>query len=454
MKSTFLKVGAALGASAVAVLAAGPALAAANVSQAYAQGIDLALAGNHFITGVTHATNNGKTETKTTVNTLPQLAHVTPGSNVAGLGVVLQDAFAKATGYSTACAGLTGQGGGTVQVGTQPCSITGGSATSLNLVNLDLGNLVASPSSVVGQVLSAIPNLNTIAGVLQPALVVPLTQALNSTLGNVGLNGSLGVVAATCEATPTSADGWATIANSHLGATLGGQTIDLVDLPAGNRTTNPIPANTHVLVNLNKVTQVVLNAVDTQLNNMLSQSLSTLGGNSGPLGALAQALIPLGSATQTLAQALSPIIGGSGTLQQQLITPLTNALQPLLQPLQQNILDITLNKQPVPQASKTFDTTALDLQVLPAIQQFTGGSSLVGGFIGHVNCGPNETAASNPTPNPTNTPGGGGKVPTGIDSGLAGGSNTSTIIAAMSVLLAASGAAGTVAYRRYWMPRG
>ena len=92
--------------------------------------------------------------------------------------------------------------------------------------------------------------------------------------------------------------------------------------------------------------------------------------------------------------------------------------------------------------------TALDLKVLPVL-----GNNGIQATIGNVECGPNaKKAVVTPTPTPTKTPG--GKVPTGIESGLAGGSNTGTIIAAMSVLLAAGGAAGTAAYRRYWMPRG
>lgn len=441
MKRTFLKAGAAVGAVSVALLAAGPALAATPVSQATAQGIDIGLAGHTLVTGKTVATNDGKTQTKTTVNTLPGVAGLVPGTNVAGLGVVLQDAFAKTTGYSTACAGLTGQGGGLVQVGNRECSVTGGQAATVSLANLNLGTLVADPTTIVGQITTAL-GINGLGANLN-SLVAPITQAIADNLGNVGLIGSLGVVAGHCQATPTSANGGATIANSHIGVTLGGQTVDLVNFPA-----DP-PANTNVLVNLDKVTATILPAVTSEVTNLLNNPTGT----SGPsvLGQLGSALSQLGAVTSVLGNTVGQI---TTAIQNQVITQLTSALQPLLTALNANVLSITLNKQPVPQAAKTFETTALDLHVLPALAQFNGGSSLVDGFIGHVTCGPNAGPANvvpTPTPTTTKTPGG---VPTGIDSGLAGGNSTGALIAAMSVLLAAGGAAGTAAYRRYWMPRG
>lgn len=440
MKRTFLKVGATVGAASLAVLTAGPAMAATPVSQASAQGIDLGLAGHTLVTGKTVATNDGKTQTKSTVNTLPGVAGLVPGTNIAGLGVVLQDAYAKTTGYSTACAGLTGQGGGLVQVGDRECSINGGQATTVSLANLDLGTLVADPNTIVGQVTTAL-GINGLGGNLN-ALVAPITKALSDNLGNVGLTGSIGVVAAQCQATPTSANGNAEITDSHIGITLGGQTVNLVDLPSS------VGPNTHVLVNLDKVTASLLNAVTTEVTNLLNNPTGTAGGSI--LGQVGAGLSQLGAVTSILGTTLKQI---TDAVQAQVITQLTSALQPLLTALQQNVLDITLNKQPVPQANKTFDATALDLQVLPALKQFTGGSSLVGGFIGHVTCGPNTLAkVVTPTPSPSKTPS--NNVPKNIDSGLGGGSNTGTIIAAMSVLLAAGGAAGATAYRRYWMPRG
>jgi hypothetical protein len=439
-----LKIGTVAGVASLVLLAAGPALAAAPISQAKAEGLNLSIAGNKVVAGITTATNDGKTQDKHTDNTLPGVAGVLPGTNVAGLGVVLQDAYANSDGTSSACAGLTGQGGGLVQVGNKPCSVQGGQATSLDLATLDLGNLVANPNTIVGQVLNAIPQLNAIAGTLQTALVGPLTKALADTLGNVGLNGSLGVVAGMCQADPDSATGKATIANSHLGITLGGKTIDLVDLPA-----DPAP-NTHVLTDLDKVLTVVLDAVATDITATLNNPVGTSGPS--PLGQLGDLLNSLGKVTGTLGDAITQLFHVTET---SLITPLVNALKPLLKALQDNILDITLNKQPVPQAAKTFETTAMDLQVLPAIKQFTGGSSLIGGIIGHVVCGPNSRAAGPPPTTPT-TPGNPHTphIPKHVDSGLAGDtSHTGAILAATTALLAMMSAAGLFAYRRFGMPK-
>jgi hypothetical protein len=442
VKRNILKVGALAGVASLALLAAGPALAADPVSQASAQGLNLSIAGNKVISGITTATNDGKKEDKKTDNTLPGVAGLVPGTNIAGLGVVLQDAYAQANGNSSACAGLTGQGGGLVQVGDKPCSVTGGQATTLNLATLDLGGLVADPSTIVGQVVSAL-GINGIAQQLQDSLVGPLTQALSASLGNLGLTGSLGVVAAHCNATPDKASGGATIANSHLALTLGGQTITLVDFPA-----DPAP-NTHVLTDLSKVTDVLLKAVTTAVTNALNNPTGAAG--TSPLGQLGNVLSQLGAVTAVLGNTVGQI---TTAIQNSLITQLTTALQPLLKALQDNILDITLNKQPVPQKAKTFEATAMDLQVLPAAKQFTG-SSLIGGIIGHVTCGPNSRlAAPIASPTPTNGPHNPPHIPKHVDSGLAGhSSNANVILAATTALLAMAGAAGLVAYRRLWMPK-
>jgi hypothetical protein len=439
-----LKIGTVAGVASLALLAAGPALAAAPVSQATAQGLNLSIAGNKVISGITSATNDGKTQDKHTDNTLPGVAGVTPNTNIAGLGVVLQDAFANTDGTSSACAGLTGQGGGLVQVGNKPCSVDGGQATSLDLATFDLGNLIADPNTVVGQIVQALGLNATLATALQQSLLGPLTQALSSTLGNIGLQGSLGVVAAHCSATPDDATGGATIANSHLRLTLGGQSVDLVDLPA-----DPAP-NTHVLTSLDKVTQVVLDAVVNDVKNTLNNPIGAAGGSPlGQLGAALQSI--LGPLTGTLGDALAQIVG---PVQDSIITPLVQALQPLLKALQDNILDITLNEQPVPQKAKTFEATALDLQVLPAVKQFTG-SSLIGGTIGHVTCGPNARVAGPPPTTPT-TPGNPHTphIPKHVDSGLAGDtSHTGAILAGSTALLALMSAAGLFAYRRFGMPK-
>ena len=454
MNRNLFKAGAFAGVVSVAVLAAGPALAADPVSQARANGLNIQLAGNKLISGETLATNDGTQAGHGKVvvdNTLPQVAGALPGTNVAGLGVVLQDAWADKDGNSAACAGAAGQGSGLVAVGDKGCDVKGSQTATLDLASLDLGNLIANPDSIVGQVLNALGINGLVLKPLQDALVKPLTDALSSTLGNVGLTGSLGAIAGMCSATPDSATGSATIADSHLGLTLGKQTLNLVDFPA-----NPDP-NTHVLTNLDKVTGVVLDAVTTQVKNMLKTPLGSIPNDGSLLGTLATVLKAIQPVTGTLGDALGQV---TGVVQDQIITQLVSALQPLLKPLEQNVLDITLNKQPVPQKAKTFETTALDLQVLPALKQFTGGSSLIGGTIGHVLCGPNSRIggpSQSPSPsespsNPSHSPS--NHIPTNVDSGLGGNGHANEILAAVAALLALAGAGGTLAYRRYGMPRG
>lgn len=431
MKSTFLKAGAAVGAVAVAVLAAGPALAATTVSQATAHSLNLSIAGNSLITQTQTATNDGTHQTKTNPSTLPQVVGVIPGNNLASAGVFPQDAVANSNGTSFACSGLAGKGStGVITTGTSSCNIDGKPVT-ISLGNLQLGSLVLDPASALGSALSTINNsvLTPLVTAIQTNIVNALNGAIAGTPLNIQLGGALSAIEGTCQANPTVATGKGYLVDTHGGsndipisATVAGQTLVVANLPA-----NP-PPNTHVLTNLNTVTQTIIDAVTTELNTALQGQLAPLGS-------------ALGSGSGVL-----------GTLQTQVVNTLVQQLQPLLQPLQANVLDITLNKQIHSDANKKIDVTALDLQVLPAAAQFTGGHSLIAGQIGEVTCGPNAAQVIDHTPAPSPSPT--GKVPTSIDSGLAGGSNTSTIIAAMSVLLAASGAAGTVAYRRYWMPRG
>ena len=419
VKRTFLKAGAALGAVSVAVLAAGPAMAATTVSQASAQALTLSAVGNNVITQSVTATNDGTTQTKNSGNTVPPLAQALPTNNLIGAGVVVQDAQALSNSTSAACAGLAGTGatGGVASIGSNGC-ITSNNPVSLQLGNLQLGNATLDTTSVVGSLVSSIPLLQGLAPLLQTALINAINTALANTPLNIGLGGSLGVVSAHCQANPTSATGTANITDSNITLNIPGQQpIVLTSLPA-----HP-SVNEQVILNPNALVTNIRDALVSELDNAIQGQLAQVGG--------------------VVAQA-------AGQIQTALLVPLQTALQPLLQALNTNVASLTLNEQTSPAPGKTspsIKVTALDLKVLPVL-----GNNGIQATIGNVECGPNAKAAViTPTPTPTKTP---GKVPTGIESGLAGGSNTGTIIAAMSVLLAAGGAAGTAAYRRYWMPRG
>ena len=436
MKSTFLKVGAALGAASVAVLAAGPAMAATTVSQATAHSLNLSIGGTAAVSQVITATNDGSGQVKSNGSTLPTLASLIPGNNALGVGVAPQDAGANSNGTSFACAGLAGTGGGLAYVGHSSCNLKGAPITiGLGSLNLNLNNLLGGTGTITSALNSALGAVVLPVGTSLQGLVTQLTGALSSTaLGKVAISGGLSAVEASCTANPTSATGNASIVD-----TTGGHTIPIsVTIPTGTSSTQtltvanldvnvaPKPGGTDVLVNLSTVTGALTTAVEQEV-------ATALGGAINGLSPLVKAVL-------------------GQLVQNTILTQLNTALAPALQALSANVLTLTVNDVTPSDAGKQVEATALSIKVLPAAAAVTG-SSLISGAIGHVTCGPNSKPASNvtPTPTPTKTP---GKVPTGIDSGLSGGSNTGTIIAAMSVLLAASGAAGTAAYRRYWMPRG
>ncbi|MGN6162517.1 MAG: hypothetical protein ACTHOG_12550 [Marmoricola sp.] len=419
MKRTFLKAGAALGVVSVAVLAAGPAIAAGTFTQSTAQSLILTIGGTPAITQKVTATNDGTKETANNSSTIPNLAGVLPQNTLTGVGVAPAEAHALSNGNSYACAGIAGTGSGIAEVGEKSCNITSGTPVTIGLGNLNLGSVGIDPATALG---GLDPVISAIIQPVQANLISAISSALAGTPLDVQLGGTLSAIASSCQATPTAASGTSNLAASAISATLGGQTVNLITLPA-----QPAP-NTPIVTNLAGITQILVDDVKAELNGLAS----------GPLAPLSSVTLPVGTTLQTI--------------QDQIIAQVVAQLKPLTDQLNANVLSGTLNKQVVGDNGRSITVTALDLQVLPAAQQFTG-SSLVSGQVGQTSCGPNTLATKvtpTPTPTPTKPPG----VPTGIDSGLAGGNNTATIIAAMSVLLAAGGAAGTAAYRRYWMPRG
>ena len=437
MKRTFLKVGATVGAVSVAVLAAGPAMAATTVSQASAQSLKLSIGGTAAVSQIITATNNGSGQVKSNGSTLPTLASLIPGNNALGVGVAPQDAGANNNGTSFACAGLAGTGGGLAYVGTSSCNLKGAPITlGLGSLNLNLSNLLGGSGVITSALNGALKPIVFPVGTTLDKVVAQLTAALKATpLGAIGISGGLSAIEASCTANPTSATG-----NASLVDTTGGHTIPIsVTIPNGSGGKKSLivanldvnvpdkPGGTDVLVNISAVTGALTTAVEQEV-------ATALGGAINGLSPLVKVLL-------------------TTIIQNTIVTQLNKALAPALKALSANVLTLTINDVTPSLGGKKVEATALNIKVLPAAKAVTG-SALIEGTIGHVTCGQTSKPAvvpPTPTPPPTKTP---GKVPTGIDSGLAGGNNTGTIIAAMSVLLAASGAAGTAAYRRYWMPRG
>ena len=433
-----LRAGAVLGAASLAALAAAPAFAADPDAQATAQSLHLTVGGQSGISQIVTASNDGTSQTKNDASTIPTIAGLLPGNNALGAGVAPQDAGANADGTSYACAGIAGTGGGIVHTGTSSCDINGAPLT-LALGSLDLGTVALDTTSALGGALAQygsplLSGLDTLIATVQSSLVAPLSNALASSPLDISLGGTLSAIEASCTATPASATGDAHLVDAQGGsadtpikATIAGQTVTLLDLPA-----DP-PPNTHLLTNLDTVSATLVNALKTDVDGSVIGSI------------------------------LQPLVGPLGTtldaLQSALLDQLVKQLQPALKPLEQDVLDVTLNKQVSSQGGRKIDVTALDLQVLPAASSFTG-SSLVSGQVGEVTCGPNAgrvvaTPQASAIPESGSTSGDNSRngtsstVPTAVDAGLSGEQHGHTALYAGLGGLVAAGAAGTAfAYRR------
>jgi hypothetical protein len=388
-----LRFAAVIGAVTVSVIAVAPAMAAAPISQSGANAITVAVAGNEQGTGNVTATNDGSGEKKTG-DAAPPVAG--PGGNVLSAGVLAQEARATAddgAGHSAACAGLAGDGGSVVNIGNSSCLTPGNQVTS-SLATFD-------PGALISTALAPLPAALT--GPLTPVtaqLTAGLNQALTATktqFGDMGLVSAVKVISGQCTAGPGSAQGSAHIVDGSIRVSGGGQNITLLNLPV-----NP-PPNTHVVTDLSKVLTSVLTALRTNLN-------TSLNGAGAPLNAI-----------------LDPI-------QDQVVNNVVTQVQAQLAPLQQNVLDITLNKQVRPQPG-AIRVNALDLQLVPATQAQLN-ASLASVQVGNVVCGPSGRVVAAAPAAQAAAP---KSLPTAVSAGLATApgqdSDNGIVLAALAMML-------------------
>ncbi len=418
MRNRLVRSGALLAAAGLVLLPSAAQSADQIVARSGANALTLSIGGNPFSTGSTTAVNNGKKETKTGEPQPP--ISVLGNQGLLNVGALVQDAATTVenrNGSSEACAGVAGNGAGVGQVGDSNC-ITPGDPVGISIANLDLtGAVLIDPASALGP----LAPLNAIV----PQLVGPLTAAISdglAPLGATGLGGSLGSVESRCTADTNGARGTANIVDTTLGLDVAGTSIDLVKLPASP------PPNTKVITDLDVVLDTVIDALRVDLKD-------TLNGLAAPLQLI-----------------IDPI-------QDQVVDALIGQIAPQLAPLEDNILDITLNKQTKTDGGKAILVTAISLKLLPAASQF-GVDSLVGAEIASVTCGPSgRVAASTPTPTPPpNTPapnpnpGPGPEVPTIVDAGAYGPADSDggpgSLMLWTLLGVTAAGGAGAVAGRR------
>ncbi len=257
------------------------------------------------------------------------------------------------------------------------------------------------------------PILDQLAGPIGDAL-----DQVRAQFGDLGLVAGFGAVEGRCTAGLGSADGDATLAGAQIRLVLPDQapnrSITLLDLPA-----HPEP-NTHLTTNLSDVLDLVLEAVSTDLN----ESLDAAG---APLNLLIDAI------------------------QENIVTAIRDNVESNLAPLEQNLLDVTLNRQTRP-TNDSIKVQALDLRLLPVVEEQLG-SPLVNLQIGNAACGPSgriEAAAAAPAAPqalpaiPKSVSAGYGSMPTEYAEQGHGGATIA--IGALALLVA--GSAGFVTMRR------
>jgi hypothetical protein len=434
-----LQYGAIVGAVTVSALAVSPAFAAATVSRATAQSVQLSIGGQSAISQKISATNDGTTENRTNTSTVPVIADLLTGNNVVQAGVAPQDAHANADGTSYACAGIAGdQSGGVVTVGKSSCSIDGADLSlGLGTLDLDLVHIFGTEGALTSQLNTALLPLTGALGAALDDAVSQLTAGLADTpLGQIGLAGHVSAVESTCVANPGAASGDAQIVDTAGDHTLpisvtipdgsgGTQTLDLVNLDANLA---PRPGGWDLLVDLDSVSQALIDALGGELDTALGGAIADSG----------------------LADAVKLILQGA---QDNIVNTLVDGLRdPLLKQLSDNVLKVTINDRTFGDGGKSVDVKALRAQALPAAAQFAG-AALIDATIGHVTCGPNRAPSVDTSGVQTcqklpcgNLP----DIPTVVDSGLAGHADHTArnVLGATAALLLLAGTAGLAGYRR------
>jgi hypothetical protein len=397
------RLGALTGVAVLALMTMGPALAADIVSRASANAVTIAVAGNGQGSGTVIATHDGKQESVQGETAPP--VHVLGGQQLLSAGVLAQEATAtvdgKGQGASAACAGIAGQGGSVAQIGDSSC-LRPGQPVGLTIANLDLSDLVVFDED------TPLAPLNQATDPLIEKAVGPLTRQISKAVarqaGHGGIfGGSLGAVESRCTSTAGGgARGTTTIVDGRIAAGFGDQSVGLLDFPV-----HPAP-NTKLVTDLDKVVDLFLDALRTDLNN-------TLDGKAAPLE-----------------DAIDPI-------QEQIVDAVIHQVAPQLKPLEKNVLSATLNAQSRP-ADDAITVSAIRLEVLPAARAQLG-APFAEAALANVSCGPNSRVSRTSAPLPA--------VPTVIDSGTDAGSGGLGDAGLAAGALVVMGAGGLLAYRRF-----
>ena len=401
MARTHLRITAAVGALGLGLMAMSPA-AAATDNQAGANAVTIQIADQDPQgTGLATATYENGQETKTGET---QPAFPNPGGQTFLTGGVLaQEATAK-PGFSAACAGLAGDGGSVLNIGDSSCLTPGnlitGSFGSFDPSTLIKAGFAQLPPELTSQISPILGGADAVTAAINDAL----SQAKEQ-FGNGGLVANLDMIEGRCTAGDGGPTGTSTLTDAKLTFNIPGQDpITVLELPV-----HPKP-NTHVFTNLSDVLNAVLDAVDTDLTNSLQ-------GN------------------------LTPLTQLTAAVRENIVKNIKAQVEKNLKPLEENLLDITLNGQQHPTAD-SIKVRALNVDVLPAAKAQLNGNPVANLQVGNAACAPVATAAvdapqaATPAVSPPKA-----STPTGVSSGLATmpGSHDQGIDASTWALLALAG---------------
>ena len=408
-----------VGAGALTLLAASPGMAAEPVAQATATGLVLTVASTPTDSGTYRVTNDGTSEKASGANS-PRITAL-GGQSALQAGTLAQDASTSVVdgaGRSAACAGLAGDGASLVEAGEGFCLSPDDNAT-INAGTVDLSGLQIVQADLLAgldqQLQTALaPLLNAVL----PAVSDGLAQGLTA-LGDLDVTLDLGAVQSQCSAVLGSAYGDSQLTDADLSVEVAGTDITLLALPV-----NPAP-NTKVVTDTDQFLEAVVDGLQVQLSTALDGALD-----------------PVTPVLQDLQDALNDNI--------------LTALSDQLAPIEDNLLDVTLNKQVRP-TDDSIEVTALDLRLLPAASQFV---DLLDVEIGRSTCGPSgRVAAAPPTDSPSATPSDvpSPAVPTSIPAGEDAATSAATTDGSLNGLLATGAivlvallatAGGVVSFRR------
>lgn len=337
---------------------------AATVAQGDASAIRATIGGQPQDSGTVVARHDGSRLTKTGA-TNPPVA-VLGAQDALNLGVLAQDAIARPNGSSAACSGVAGDGGSVVRVGNSYC-LTPGRNVTLTLAQLDLSTIL-DPNNAPAETRAVLEQLalaaDQLAGPVSDA-VEQATQQVQDQIGDPGLIAEFGAIQSQCTADRTGARGASQLTDVSV-YVKGGMfdDVNVLDIPV-----EPAP-NTKLATDFSKVIDEITKSFRVNLE--------------GELG---------GDQLAPLTEALD---GG----REQLIDALAENFDDQLAPLQDNVLDVVLNKQV--RGDREITVTALDANVLPAAKQF-GAPTLADIEIARSHCvsadrAPVAQPVSNPAP--------------------------------------------------------